>query len=331
MLLLKNMDQIAERLKAADDILVTTHTNPDGDALGSLVALGSALKSLGKRTLWYNASPIPAVYRFIPSIQRVTSTLDDVGGFKAAVILDCGNIRRIGPLSERVRQIPLIINIDHHTTNSYFGHLNYVDTNVCASTEIVYHLLNRMGVTIDKAMATAIYTGILTDTGSFRFSNTNEPAFAICHEMVNRGVDPSQVAQHVYGRFSMGRIKLLNLALDTIEITPDGRVSLMSLTQEMLRKTGTQLEDADGLINYARRIEDVRVAVLIQETVNGSDPEPLEKKTYHVSLRSDGTVDVSAIAAAFGGGGHISAAGFNARGCLTTIKKRLLELAATIA
>ncbi|MGB5984820.1 MAG: bifunctional oligoribonuclease/PAP phosphatase NrnA [Desulfobacterales bacterium] len=323
------MNQIVQQLKASDDFLVATHANPDGDALGSLVAMGSALTALGKRTLWYNADPIPAVYRFIPGIERVTDRIEAGRTFQGAVVLDCGNIARIGPIAEMVQQLPLVINIDHHTTNSYFGHLNYVDTEVCACTEIVYHLLHQLGVTLDKAMATAIYTGILTDTGSFRFSNTNQPAFAICHEMVNLGVNPSQVAQHVYGRFSMGRIKLLNLALDTIEITPDGRVSLMALTQEMLRETGTQLEDADGLINYARRIEDVRVAVLIQETANGGNGhEPRE--TYHVSLRSDGSVDVSAIAAAFGGGGHVSAAGFNAQGSLTAIKNRLLALTAEI-
>jgi phosphoesterase RecJ-like protein len=170
-------------------------------------------------------------------------------------------------------------------------------------------------------VATAIYTGIFTDTGSFRFSNTNLEAFTICQEMVALGVDPYQVAKHVYGTYSLGRIKLLNMALDSIELTANGKMTIMTLSLEMFRETRTQPEDGDGLINYARRIEDVRVAALIQE-LNGNSPGQ-----YHVSLRSDGSVDVARIAQARGGGGHASAAGFSVTAPLADVKADLLRLA----
>jgi phosphoesterase RecJ-like protein len=182
-----------------------------------------------------------------------------------------------------------------------------------------------MDLEMDLAMATAIYTGILTDTGSFRFSNTNRAAFSICEAMVAMGVNPSAVAQHVYGTYSLGRIKLLNLALDSIEISNNGSLSIMTVTREMLSNTGTQAEDADGLINYARRIQDVKVAALIHELENGHGISG-NRKRFHVSLRSDGSVDVSRIASGFGGGGHAGAAGFSMESSLAELKKTIYSL-----
>jgi phosphoesterase RecJ-like protein len=174
-------------------------------------------------------------------------------------------------------------------------------------------------------MATAIYTGILTDTGSFRFSNTNRAAFSICEAMVAIGVRPSTVAQHVYGTYSLGRIKLLNRALDSIEISNNGSLSIMTVTREMLSDTGTQPEDADGLINYARRIQDVKIAALIHELENGYGVSK-GRKRFHVSLRSDGSVDVSRIASDFGGGGHAGAAGFSVESSLVELKRTIYSL-----
>lgn len=322
------MDRIIGHLKNSKEAFLATHTNPDGDAIGSLLALGGALQRLGCGTLLYDASPVPAVYQFLPSVERVVRELPpEECRFDLAVVLDCGNVRRIGEDAlQRIDGIPTIINIDHHITNTGFGTLQAVDSSACATSEIIYRLIRKLEVPIDPAMATAIYTGILTDTGSFRFSNTNRAAFEICEKMIAAGADPYHVAQHVYGTYSLGRIKLLNLALDSIEISKNGKMSMMSLTRNMLRETGTQPEDIDGLINYARRIQDVRVAVLIQELENGVESSG-SRHRYHVSLRSDGTVDVSRIAAAYGGGGHSSAAGFSTEQPFSELKSHLLHLA----
>lgn len=318
------MDQIVDRLRTVRHVLVASHENPDGDAIGSLIAMGLALEAIGRQVTYFNPSFIPTVYRFLPSVRRVSSQIPDNERYDAAVLLDCGSLNRLGAAGERISRFPAVINIDHHSTNTQFGTHRFVDTAACASAEIVYRLIHRLGVCIDQPMALAIYTGILTDTGSFRFSNTNAASFAICLEMVEKGVDPSMVAQHVYGTYSMGRIKLLNLALDTIEISRSGRVSVMSVTQEMFRETGTQVEESVGLINYAKSIEDVRVAVLIQE--EGNTGNGFGKKPYHVSLRSDGSVDVAKIAISFGGGGHKSAAGFSLSGKLNEIKSRIVRM-----
>jgi phosphoesterase RecJ-like protein len=322
------MDAIIRQIKNSNRILVVSHTNPDGDAIGSLIAMGLSLNALNKQTTLYNESPIPAVYRFLPKVHQVVRKLDKTD-YDLAIVLDCSNLDRIGTAVSVVNRIPLIVNIDHHITNTRFGHIQLIDTSACATSEIVYWLIKKMGIPLDKFTATAVYTGILTDTGSFRFSNTNRAAFAICREMLDLGVDPYDISQHVYGTYSLGRIKLLNLALDSIEISNNGKVSIMTLTKDMFTETHTQPEDGDGLINYAKRIEDIKVAALIQEHYNGNGPSG-NHNMYHVSLRSDGSVDVAAIASIFGGGGHSSAAGFNIESSLLEIKSMILNLANTI-
>jgi phosphoesterase RecJ-like protein len=319
------MDRVIKRLTDSEALFLATHINPDGDAIGSLLALGLGLQQYGKRVYMYNESPIPAVYRFLPGVDRIQATLPELADWQTAVILDCGDMDRIGRASALVRGLPQIVNIDHHVTNTGFGHDQVVDAEACSSAEIVYKLLKRLAVTFEEAIATAIYTGILTDTGSFRFANTNSAAYTICAEMVACGVDPYNVAQHVYGTYSLGRIKLLNMALDSIEISANGKLSLMTLTRNMFEETDTNAEDIDGMINYAKRIEDVKVAALILENVNGD-----AQKRFHVSLRSDGTVDVAEIAASFGGGGHFNAAGFGVETSLQDLKKTINAIAETL-
>ncbi|MCJ8501154.1 DHH family phosphoesterase [Desulfatitalea alkaliphila] len=321
---------IIEQIERHRNFLVASHTHPDGDAIGSLLATGLALRAMGKTVHLFNESPIPAVYRFLPSVHTIVPHIDPEMAFDVAIVLDCGDIERVGQAAAHIRQAPLLINIDHHVTNTRFGHLSLVDEAACATAEIIHRIIQRMPVKIDCAMATAIYTGILTDTGSFRFSNTNRAAFAICEAMISRGANPYEVAQHVYGTYSLGRIKLLNLALDSLEIAPNGKVSVMTLTQRMLRETRTQAEDIDGLINYARRIEDIKVAALIHE-LGGPDNGARGKgrSQFHVSLRSDGTVDVARIAAQYGGGGHTSASGFSIEATLPELKQQLMGLACT--
>ncbi len=320
------MESIILQLKKSKHVLIASHENPDGDAIGSLLATGLALQSIGKQTSLYNVSKIPAVYRFLPKVNAIARHIENLKAYDTAVILDCGDLNRIGTLADKVSKIPFIINIDHHETNTRFGNLHFIDISACATAEIVYRLICKMNTPLSKDIATALYAGILTDTGSFRFSNTNQNAFAICKDLVDCGVEPYRVAQYVYGTYSLGRIKLLNLALDSIEISQNGQLSIMTLTQKMLKETGTHTEDADGLINYARRIEDVKVAALIHELSAGSFGQD-KKRRFHVSLRSDGSLNVAQMASALGGGGHSSAAGFTIESTLADLKSKINELA----
>lgn len=323
------IEQIAHQLQTSNRLLLTSHANPDGDAVSSMLALGLALKKIDKDVLWLNESPIPAVYRFLPCVDRIFQTVNADQQFDAAVVLDCADMNRVGCTTALIDRAAVVVNIDHHASNTFFGHLQYIDSNACATAELVYRLLKTMDISPDADIATAIYTGILTDTGSFRFSNTNSAAFAICTEMTELGVDPYDIAQHVYGPYPLERIKLLNLALDSIEISDNRKLSVMTVTQSMLNQTGTQSEDVDGLIHYARRIQNVKVAALIQELPNGNQPPGLPGQ-YHISLRSDGTVDVAAIATSYGGGGHLTAAGFGMKATLSQVKGEIASLAEKI-
>jgi len=320
------MKKIINHLKNSNHIIIASHKDPDGDAIGSLIAMGLALEALNKNITLYNESPIPSAYRFLPSVERIVRQIKGTNTYDTAIILDCADFQRIGKLSSVISKIPVIINIDHHITNTIFGNFNLIDTSACAATVIIYNLLKEMALPINSAIATSIYTGILTDTGSFRFSNTTKSAFAICEKMVEAGVDPYNVAMHVYGRYSLGQIKLLNMALESIEISDNGKMSMMILTKNMLDETGTRPENINGLVNYAKNIENVKVAALIHELSNGKGVSE-KPENYHVSLRSDGTVDVAMIAGSFGGGGHYRAAGFNIESTLSDIKAQMLNIA----
>lgn len=320
------MEQILQHIKTSQRILVASHAEPDGDCLGSLVAMGLALIKLDKTITLFNPSPIPAVYRFLPGVEHIVTQINAAEEYDLAIVLDCGDIIRVGEESSIVTQIPIVVNIDHHVSNTGFGHVQLIDTDACATAEIVYRLIKALEIPFDKAIATSIYLGILTDTGSFRFSNTNPAAFAISKAMTDIGVEPHAVAQRVFGTYSLGRIKLLNMALNSIEISENGKLSLMTVNRSMLNATGTSTEDIDGLINYARRIEAVKVAALIHEIKNGAG-KFTNMNRYHVSLRSDSTVDVAKIAGKFGGGGHTSAAGFQIESTLVSLKEKIIELA----
>jgi len=321
------MKKIINHLKNSNHIIIASHKDPDGDAIGSLIAMGLALEALNKNITFYNESSIPSAYRFLPSVERIVRQIKETNTYDTAIILDCADFQRIGKISSVISKIPVIINIDHHITNTRFGNFNLIDTSACAAAEIIYNLLKEMAFPItNSAIATSIYTGILTDTGSFRFSNTNKSAFAICEKMVEAGVDPYNVALHIYGRYSLGQIKLLNMALESIEISDNGKMSMMILTKNMLDETGTRPENINGLVNYAKNIENVKVAALIHELSNGKGVSE-KPENYHVSLRSDGTVDVAMIAGSFGGGGHYRAAGFNIESTLSDIKAQMLNIA----
>ena len=317
-----SIQQIIDQLRKSNRILLASHILPDGDAIGSLISLGLALQEWKKKIRAYNESPIPAVYQFLPSLHLINRTVGDISEYDTAVILDCSDLHRIGEAAADVAKIPVIINIDHHATNTRFGNFQYIDPNASSTCEMIHRLVSAMeNVSIDRGMAYSIYTGIMADTGSFRFSNTTPAAFEISHQMVLLGADPHKVAHHVYETISLNRIKLLNMLYDSIELSENGKMSIMTLTQNMLQTTGTMLEDVNGLINYAKQIENVKLAALLFERKRS--PRSKTGSHFHVSLRSEGAVNVAAIATSFGGGGHQNAAGFDIQASLPDLKRTM--------
>lgn len=317
------LDPILHHLKQSDRILLASHVMPDGDAIGSLIGLGLALEQWGKKIRLYNESPIPAIYQFLPSLHLIHRTIGDISQFDTAMVLDCSDLHRIGDAAEAVSHIPVVINIDHHATNTRFGKYQYVDAAASSTAEIIHRIVTAMNTPITIGMAYAIYTGIMADTGSFRFANTTPEAFEISHHMVKCGADPHKVAHHVYETVSLSRLRLLNMLYDSIELSANGKMSVMTLTQNMLKITGTRLEDVNGLINYAKQIENVRLAVLLFERSKGRNRK--NGGEFHVSLRSNGAFNVANIAKTFGGGGHQNAAGFDIQASLPELKRTIFQ------
>ncbi|MEA3429435.1 MAG: bifunctional oligoribonuclease/PAP phosphatase NrnA [Thermodesulfobacteriota bacterium] len=330
----ESFNQIIRQLKNSNHVFLCSHVNPDGDAIASTIAMGLSLSLLQKETTLYNESPVPVVYRFLPSTKRIvrhipacpvgTADRDRKTVYDTAIVFDCGDLHRVGKEASFVSSIPVIINIDHHVSNTRFGNFQLIDSSACATVEIIYRLLKEMDLPISKDVATLIYTGILTDTGSFHFSNTNKSAFTICKEMIDIGVDPYYVARNIYEALSPGYIKLLHEVLGSIEISKNGKLAMITLTQEMLDETGARPEEVNGLINYAKAINNVKIAVLIHRI---SSMKGEGQGRFRVSLRSDGTVDVAAVASSFGGGGHYMAAGFSVESSTIDLKNRIFSLA----
>jgi len=308
--------KIAEEVRGGYRFLISTHVNPEGDAIGSVLALGLALKNKGKEVEILNQDPTPGNLAFLPGAGEITHQAPEKGEFDVAFALDCGSKARLGEEFSRVRTIGKVINIDHHVSNSFFGDINLVDPWASSTAEILFDLLRTIPVRMSSAVAENIYVGLLTDTGSFHYSNTSPKTFAVARACLLAGVEPWKVAEKVYENQPLARLRLLSMALGTLGGDGDGRVNYIVVTQKMMEESGASADMTEDFINYPRSLEGSEVALLFRE---------LSPKKYRVSLRSRGKVDVSRIAEEFQGGGHPNAAGCTVEGSLSEVKARILE------
>ena len=308
----KIMGEILEVLKEYETFLISSHINPDGDAIGSQLAFYSFLSYLGKKVSVVNSDPVPYAYSFLPNaevfcVQLVSNNAEcsmsesSIQNVEVAIILDCGNLNRIGEkLAARIRPKHALINIDHHRSNSHFGTYNLVDANACATAELVFNLMEYGGIEVGQDRAVCLYTAILTDTGCFKYNNTTAETHRIAARLIGEGARPDRIAELVYGVIPYQRAKLFGMALEALRLSADGKIAWMSVTSEMHERTRTGSADTEGLIDYVRSLKDIEVAILFRE---------MDKGGIKVSLRSKGKVDVDQIATIFGGGGHQAAAG----------------------
>lgn len=290
---------IKEVLKERERFLLATHIDPDGDAIGSIFAMYFFLKIMDKSAKVYLKDVVPYRYSFLPGPEKIEREIKS-SDYDVILVLDCGDLRRIGEKHELIRGHELIVNIDHHETNEMFGKINYVKVEASSTAEILYEIFKSFDVSITYEIAINLYTGIFTDTGSFRFENTNEKAFQICGEMIRFGVSPRFVAEMVYENHPKERFLLLSEVLRTLEVTQDGKVGIVSLTADMYKRTNSNYEHSDGFVEYVKELGGIKVAVLIRELENGK---------CKVSMRSKNDVDVGKVCYSLGGGGHRNAAG----------------------
>ena len=305
--------RIVDAVRGRRRFVLSSHARPDGDSIGSQLAMAFALRTMGKEAIVVNADAAPAPLMAFPGVRdiRIAAAID--GDFDAAIIMECGDLKRTGVAGlERF----FVINIDHHPGNTGYGQINWFDASAAACAELVYDLVRALDVPLTKDIATHIYLAILTDTGSFHYSSISPRTFDICRECLEAGVDPVMVARNVYDSNNMGRLKLFGAVLGAMQIADSGRIAIVYVDHEMARAAGGTYEDTEGLVNLPLTVKEIE-AVLFFKQEKGDE--------YRVSLRSKGEIDIGVIAKEYGGGGHKNAAGCTIRGPIEELQKALIE------
>jgi len=310
-----DLQAVAEAIRGHDRFLVTTHENPDGDALGSLLATHLALGQLRKDVLMYLAgnAPLPGEYAFM-ALDGLERALPPDAPERVVVAVDCANESRLGPDPEILAQAPLVLDIDHHHDNSRFGRANLVVPDASSTAEVLYDLFRELGVEITPELAEPLYIGLVTDTGRFQYRNTSARALHLAGELVEAGADVHRVFQGVYESVQFAKLKLLARALERAQIYEGGGIVVSYLLRGDFGEVGAAEPYSEGIIDFLRAVEGADMAALIREPPRGDGP------TRRVSLRaSRDEIDVSAIAHKLGGGGHRQAAGFSSEASIDEI------------
>ena len=308
------LSQVVELIEKKDRFAITSHVRPDGDGLGSSLGLFWLLKSLNKDVEVIMRDPAPHSYQQLPGAGTIRVAPRIGEHFDAVFIIECSDLDRPG-LEDLDQQF--VVNIDHHSTTELFGSVNWIDSTAAACGEMVYNLCKATGVRVTKEIAECVYTALLTDTGSFHYSNTTERTFKIASELVRTGVRPAKTAEALFGSYQWPKIELLSKVLSTAKRDDTGHVAWMWQTLAMQEQTHAAEEDADGFVNYPLAVGEVEATALFKETAPG---------VYRTSLRSKGDVNVAKIAEQFGGGGHRNAAGCTLKGTSSELEQRVVPL-----
>jgi len=318
----KNIESIQHIIKSIEDnqsFIIFNHMNPDGDAVGSQLALYMVLNRMGKITYLFSSQEIFPEYRFLPHIDEIKMELPTNRKFDVAIMLDCASPDRIGSdIEVELTQYKQTINIDHHISNKRFGTLNWVRPESSSTGELIYELMKEMGCPIDADIATCLYTAIFTDTGGFRHSNTSHRTLGFAAELVDAGAKPHVISREVYASFPVRRLHLLGKALETLRIVEEGRAAFMWVYTDYYEQTGSTIVDADEFVEFPRSLGGVDIAFVFKEiTANAA---------ARVNFRSNNPrCNVNRIASAFGGGGHAEASACNIDGTRKEIERRVLK------
>lgn len=294
----KEFPRIKELLKRSKTAVIAAHMDPDGDAIGSMLALAMLLERFKLAVTMYCAEQAPKIYRFLPGAEKIKRELLLGQHFDLAFVVDASDISRVGEKIDLRQLAPVLINIDHHPDNTQFGDVNYVKQSSCVAEEI-FDLAKFLKIKIDKKMADCLYAAMITDTGNFRYENTSVKTFMIAAELLKAGVKTHEITTRIYDTKSIPSIKISARALSNVQFSPDHKVAWAVVTEEMMRETGAEGEDLIGIVDRLRAIEGVEVAVFFRE----------KEGKVKINFRSKEKINVSEIARQFGGGGHYKAAG----------------------
>ncbi|MDD2732728.1 MAG: bifunctional oligoribonuclease/PAP phosphatase NrnA [Desulfuromonadaceae bacterium] len=311
--------QIIELIRSNSSFLITTHEGPDGDAVGSSLALASFLRNLGKNVTVHYQDAVPDLYAFLPGTDSVLQHIPDQH-FDVSFVLDVGERKRAGKEFCDFLRVTTTVNLDHHLSCENFADYNLIDSQAAATGIIVYRLAAAYGYHFDRDTALCIYAAVITDTGSFRYSNANREAFTVAGEMIACGVNAWDVAEKLYENQPQKRLELLAKCLSTLEVFKDGKAASVTATSDMFAACGANAELTDGFVNYPRSVRGVEVAIFFRQ---------LEEKKFKVGFRSKGKVNVAAFSAALGGGGHHNAAGCTVDGSLEEVKAAVYKIVET--
>jgi phosphoesterase RecJ-like protein len=301
--------EIVDSIATRQRYVISSHSRPDGDSIGSQLAMAFALRAMGKEVRIVNSDAAPGPLRAFPGVGEIEIAARVDGAFDAAIIMECGDLTRTGVAG--LDQF-FVINIDHHPGNTGYGRINWFDSTAAACGEMVYELIGALGVPLSVEMATHIYVAILTDTGSFHYSSISPRTFEICRQALVAGVEPVLVARHVYDSNNMGRLRLFGAVLSAMQLDATGRIAMVYLNHEMARAAGGTYDDTEGLINLPLTVKEIQAVVFFKQ---------IEGEQYRVSLRSKGDVDIGAVATEFGGGGHKNAAGCTVSGSIDALQE----------
>lgn len=309
------MEEVIKLIQESNNIYIASHVQPDGDNIGSILALGMAIKKLKGKVNILKVDDIPSDYYFLPNLELIKEH-DADQPIDLFIALDSSDIDRLGLGKQFALRANKIINIDHHVTNDNFGHINIVSTSSGATGEIIYKIIKKMGVEIDKDIATCLYTAISTDTGSFMYSSTSHITHLIVADLLKVGIDNNYINVNLYQSRSIERTRLFINSLNKLECFLDGKIGIIAVTQEMLRDNNTKLEDTEGIVSFIRDIDSIEVACLLKE---------IDNNEIKISLRSKKEIDVSKVCNKFNGGGHVRAAGCTIYGKIDDAKQLILE------
>ncbi len=303
--------RLLSSIEAHQSFLVTSHSRPDGDAIGSVLACTLMLRALGKTADAILADAVPLIYKSLPHVGEIIPANRVTQARDCMIILECDSVQRTG--LSGVENM-LLINIDHHSNARDFADVNWIDSSASAVGQMVFELAKATGIPISSEIATCLYTAVLTDTGSFCYENTDDRTFSLAQQLVQAGADPVRIARNVYFSSPTSKMRLLGCALTSLY--RDGALAWMHITKEEMEATGAFEEDCEGLVNYALGIQGVELAAFFRELPDGR---------FRVSLRSKGAINVSDVAEQFGGGGHECASGLSIAGPLESAKEIVLD------